>query len=78
MACKFKIGEEVIWHNGEGIFLAAGIITGVKYTSPLGSIYKVDILYNDKKIRGALNKNIHEKFLTSLTEIKRKKQQDNK
>ena len=63
---KFKIGEEVIWFDKEGKNIATGMIKGVKYTSPLGNIYKVDINYDDKDTVGIITKNIHGSHLKKI------------
>ena len=43
MECNLKIGDLVIWHNGEGVNLGKGIIVGIRFTSPMGNVYKVNI-----------------------------------
>lgn len=63
---KFKIGDKVVHHDSKGKYISTGIITGIKYTSPLGNIYKVDVLYSDIKASGSLNKNINQRFLKKI------------
>ncbi|MBP3931973.1 MAG: hypothetical protein J6D47_20675 [Peptostreptococcaceae bacterium] len=63
---KLIEGDKVIWVDSEGEPLATGIITGIKFTSPIGNIYKVDINYMDKECPGVLTKNIHQNFLKKM------------
>lgn len=58
-----KIGDKVIYHINEKI-ISNGIITGIKYTSPLGNIYKVELY--DKKTVGCITKNIHIDYLKKI------------
>lgn len=60
----YKINDKVLWFKDDKI-LATGMIIGVKYTSPLGNIYKVDIEYEDD-CKGRITKNIHENNLKPL------------
>lgn len=66
MEHNLKIGDLVIWHNGEGVNLGRGIIVGIRFTSPMGNVYKVNILHADKKIRGSLTRCINQQFLKKI------------
>lgn len=62
----FKIGDEVIHVDSKGQYILTGKITGIKYTSPLGNIYKVDVISSNRNFYGSLTKCIHQKFLKKL------------
>lgn len=66
----FKIGDKVEWFSGDNI-ISTGEITGVKFASSLGNIYKVTVPINEKygsklnpqKITGSTTKHIHQNNL---------------
>ena len=66
MEHSLKIGDLVVWHNGAGENLGRGIIVGIRFTSPMGNVYKVNILHADKKIRGSLTRCINQQFLKKI------------
>lgn len=57
---NLKINDEVIWIDKEGKKINEGVITDVKFTSPLGNIYRV--LLNGKSKESEF-KNIHQSHL---------------
>lgn len=63
---KLKIGEEVEWLDSKGNVLSKGKIVGIKFTSPLGNIYKVNFDLKEDKIVGSTTKNIHENYLKKI------------
>lgn len=63
---RLKVGDLVVNHDNNGKYILTGKIIGIKYTSPLGNVYKVDTLASYSKIRGSSVKNIHEKFLKKI------------